>query len=149
MGTWSTGPFDNDSAADFAYEVQNCSEPQARNDLLMITIRAGIERLSTVRLDNVYSWGYELEQAVAATAFVADEYTGEKRFTDCSYARGVGDDDQLNPYVEFLSVRGELVAASRHFLGQLLVCMKRDDIEQDWVDPIRTLFGAVSVEEVT
>lgn len=148
MGTWDTGPFDNDSAADFAGAVQDCSGPEARNDLLLITIRAGIERLKTVRLDNVYSWGYELEQAIAATAFVADEYTGKKRFTDCSYARGVDDDIELKPYVEFLSVRGELVAASRHFLGQLLVCMKRDDIDREWVDPIRTLFAAVNVGEV-
>lgn len=148
MGTWGTGPFDSDSAADFAGDVRGCSDPQARNDLLLITIRAGIERLETVRLDNVYSWGFELEQAIAATAFVADEYTGKKEFTDCSFARGVDDDMELKPYVEFLSVRGDLVAASRQFLSQLLVCMRRDGVDQEWLDPIRLLRIAVNVGEV-
>lgn len=147
MGTWGTGPFDSDSAADFAGDVRGCSDPQARNDLLLITIRAGIERLETVRLDNVYSWGFELEQAIAATAFVADEYRAERRFTNSPYARGVGDDDELKPYVDFLDVRGHLLAASRRFLSELLVIMQRDSIDKDWMDPLRTMRAALGTGE--
>lgn len=148
MGTWDTGPFDNDNAADFAGNIQDCTTPQARHDMLLMTLLAGKERLrqTDCLLDNVYSWGHELEQAIAAGAFVADEYTGVKRFTDNAYARGVGDDDELKPFIE-IQLSGQLLYQARSFIDGMLDCMKRDLIEDEWVEPVQRIRDAFTIKE--
>lgn len=90
MGAWGNGAFDNDSAADFASHVEHCSDVQDRQDLLLVTLLS-VKEMSPTRLDNVqeeYELPYEIEQAVAAAAFVADAADGEHTFTNTPYAQG-------------------------------------------------------------
>lgn len=145
MGTWDTGPFDNDSAADFAYDIQESSTPQERHDVLLMTMRRGTEYVAGHRLDNMYSWGDEVEHAIAAAAFTADEHTGIKQFTNCSYARGVDDDMELKPFAE-IQMSGELLGAARLFTAAMLRRMKRDDIDDEWVEPVRQIREALNKE---
>lgn len=149
MGTWHTGPFDNDSAADFAGDVRDCTGPAARGGLLTAALRGGQEYLRTNRaLTEEYSWGYELEHAIAAAAFVADEYTGEKRFTDCSYARGVGDDMELLPYVEFLPPSAILLIEARWFVKDMLTAMRFSGISEEWVEPVEEIGNVLNKKKV-
>jgi hypothetical protein len=143
MGTWDTGPFDNDSAADFAGAIQDCTGPEARHDLLLATLGAGTEALPRAELTNEYSWGYELEQAFAAAAFVADEYTGRKQFTDTSYARGVDDDMELNPFAE-IRMSEELLKAARLFTGRMISKMGECGIDRELVEPVVEVGFALS-----
>ncbi|MFB7191468.1 DUF4259 domain-containing protein [Streptomyces sp. NPDC056230] len=61
MGTWDTGPFDNDAAADFAGALDDV-EPEAREAL----IRGALIR-------TIHATGYlaEAEEAVAVAALIA------------------------------------------------------------------------------
>lgn len=136
MGTWGTGPFDNDSAADFAGGIQDCSGPDARHDLLLATLRAGTDAAGKADLSNEYSFGYELEFGIAAAAFVADEYAGTKKFTDNSYARGVGEDMELEPFVTFHPPSAELTEAARSFVRATTEAMRRSKIEEKWLEPV-------------
>lgn len=67
MGTWGTAPFDNDTAADFSWEVDDAVSPAAREAL----IRGVLTRA-------VKATGYQAqaEQAVAAAALVAAQCPG-------------------------------------------------------------------------
>lgn len=146
MGTWDAGPFDNDSAADFVGAIQDCTGAEARHDLLLATLGAGTEALPRVELSNEYSWGYELEQAFAAAAFVADEYTGRKQFTDTSYARGVGDDMELKPFVQ-IQMSEELLAAARLFTGRMINKMGECGIDREWAEPVIEVGFALATGE--
>lgn len=148
MGTWDTGPFDNDSAADFAGNIQDCTTPQARHDLLLMALQTGRERLQRTDclLDNVYAWGWELEQAIAAAAFVADEFTSTKQFTDTPYARGVGEDMELKPFVE-IQMSGQLMYRARLFIDGMIDRMWRDQINEEWIDPIKRIREAFIIKE--
>ena len=139
MGTWATGPFDNDNAADFAADVRDRSDRDARHDLLLATLRAGTEALPKADFSNDYSFGYELEFAVAAAAFVSDEYTGCKKFTDISYARGVGDDMGLLPFVEFHPPSDELISAAKIFIGRMVQSLQLAHIDEEWIKPINDI----------
>ncbi|MCX5397847.1 DUF4259 domain-containing protein [Streptomyces sp. NBC_00102] len=66
MGTWDTGPFDNDTAADFA-EVLDDSTPEAREALI---------RAVLVRTIDATGWLSEAEEAVAAAALIAAQCPG-------------------------------------------------------------------------
>lgn len=150
MGTWAAGPFDNDSAADFAQDIHSCSDKDARHDLLLATLRGGSEHLLALgqrgeRLDNEYSWGYELEHAVAAAAFVADEFTGVKCFTDTVYAKEFDEDDEPTVYAEFHPPSAGLLRAATLFLASMLVVMRRDGIDGEWVEPVENIADALTV----
>lgn len=143
MGTWATGPFDNDSAADFAHDVRETHGPAKRQSLLLVTLADGTAYL---RSHQAGEWGWELEHAVAAAAFVADEYTGAKQFTNCSYARGVEDDEELSlkPYVEFGPVLPELLTAARVFVRNLMVWMEAARTDREWTDPVSDIRKALN-----
>ncbi|QHA02275.1 DUF4259 domain-containing protein [Streptomyces broussonetiae] len=66
MGTWGTGPFDNDTASDFAIALDN-AEPEQREFL----IRGALARTAKAT-------GYltEAEEAVAAAALIATQCPG-------------------------------------------------------------------------
>ncbi|MDX2850611.1 DUF4259 domain-containing protein [Streptomyces sp. PA03-3a] len=66
MGTWATGPFDNDTAADFACALDD-AKPEEREAL----IRGVLTR-------TVHAAGYlaEAEEAVAAAALIAAQCPG-------------------------------------------------------------------------
>ena len=142
MGAWGYGPFDNDSAADFAYDVRETHGPTERQSLLLLTLAAGTVYLRSHRAGE---WDWELEFAVAAAAFTADEHTGIKQFTDCSYARGVEDDEELSlkPYVQFGPLAPELLDVSRLFVSRLLVWMEAARTDREWTDPIHAVLRAL------
>jgi hypothetical protein len=141
MGAWGTDPFDNDTAADFAADVREASDVQARQDLLLATMRAPAEKITTFTLTPGYEFGYELEMGIAAAAFVADAHTGTHEFTDNSYARGVADDEALSllPYAELGQMTPDLLEAARGLCRAALGLMERDRVEEEWHVPVRTL----------
>lgn len=145
MGTWATGPFDNDNAADFAGSVRDCSGPEARHDLLLATLRDGARVVGTAVLVNEYAWEYRLDFALAAAAFVADEHTGRKEFTDTPYARGVDDDLELEPYVD-IQLSEELTAAARQFTEQTIHRMRASRIDEEWIEPVTDIHHALTQE---
>lgn len=77
MGTWATGPFDNDTAADFACALDD-AKPEEREAL----IRGVLTR-------TVDAGGYltEAEEAVAAAALIAAQCPGGEP-ADTSYGPG-------------------------------------------------------------
>jgi hypothetical protein len=66
MGTWDTGPFDNDTAADFADALDD-AEPEAREALI---------RGVLVRTIDATGYLAEADEAVAAAALVAAQCPG-------------------------------------------------------------------------
>ncbi|MFD6421152.1 DUF4259 domain-containing protein [Streptomyces sp. NPDC060198] len=66
MGTWDTGPFDNDTAADFADTLDDTA-PEAREALV---------RAVLVRTIDATDWLREAEAAVAAAALIAAQCPG-------------------------------------------------------------------------
>lgn len=148
MGTWAEGPFDNDSAADFAYDIQEAVSGEERHDRLLDALSAGSVYLNTShpRLSDEYAWGYQLEYAIAAAAFTADEHTGVKQFTNCSYARGVDDDMELKPYVD-ITMSDRLLQTARAFTAQMLKRMRRDRISEEWVQPVRDIAAALDMQK--
>jgi Domain of unknown function (DUF4259) len=67
MGTWDTGPFDNDTAADFACALDETASPGEREEL----VRGALTR--TVRATGYLSRAAE---AVAAAALIASQCPG-------------------------------------------------------------------------
>jgi hypothetical protein len=61
MGTWDTGPFDNDAAADFADDLDD-AKPEEREALI---------RGVLTRTVNATGWLTEGDEAVAAAALIA------------------------------------------------------------------------------
>src|SRR5262245_13461015 len=66
MGTWDTGPFDNDTAADFANALDD-AEPEAREALI---------RGVLVRTIDATGYLAEADEAVAAAALIAAQCPG-------------------------------------------------------------------------
>jgi hypothetical protein len=66
MGTWDTGPFDNDSAADFAGDLDD-AKPEDREALI---------RGVLTRTVDATGWLTEGEEAVAAAALIAAQCPG-------------------------------------------------------------------------
>jgi hypothetical protein len=63
MGTWDTGPFDNDTAADFANALDNV-EPEACETLI---------RGVLIRTIDATGYLAEADEAVAAAALIAEQ----------------------------------------------------------------------------
>ncbi|MEU2675042.1 DUF4259 domain-containing protein [Streptomyces sp. NPDC007164] len=76
MSTWDTGPFDNDTAADFANAL-NDAEPETREALI---------RGVLIRTIDATGYLTEAEEAVAAAALIAAQCPGGKP-VDMSYVR--------------------------------------------------------------
>lgn len=68
MGTWDTGPFENDAAADFANDLDDAQE-DAREEL----VRAALTRAVLTR---DYLEGPDGDEAFAAAALVASQCPG-------------------------------------------------------------------------
>ncbi|MFC8424669.1 DUF4259 domain-containing protein [Streptomyces sp. NPDC057236] len=66
MGTWDTGPFDNDTAADFADALDD-AEPEAREALIRGVLIRTIDATGCLT---------EAEEAVAAAALIAAQCPG-------------------------------------------------------------------------
>lgn len=89
MGSYGPGPFDSDTASDFASEVRHASDPEARNDVLHFAMRNLVqaEGLVLARYAD-YELESEVERAVAAVAFIADTIRERCHWTDTVDARG-------------------------------------------------------------
>lgn len=142
MGAWDHGPFDNDTAADFAYEIRECSDMQARSALLLSTLRAAVALdVPPGMLNDDFEMDHRLEEAVAAAAFVADRHTGNSDFTDNPYARGVADDAELSllPPVRLERPTPELLRAAAEALGTIVGYMIRDRVSDEWREPVSAI----------
>lgn len=72
LGTWDAGPFDNDSAADFANDLDDTPEHE-RTALIRTVLTAAVENDSYLDLD-------EGAPAIAAAALVACRLPGGEQF---------------------------------------------------------------------
>ncbi|RYY14277.1 MAG: DUF4259 domain-containing protein [Alphaproteobacteria bacterium] len=76
MGAWGTGPFDNDSAADWAGELTEAT-PQERSRLLRRTLQAVLlHGDSGVELDASSEEDWGAEEAITAAAVIASALPG-------------------------------------------------------------------------
>ncbi|MER6917905.1 DUF4259 domain-containing protein [Streptomyces spiralis] len=75
MGTWDTGPFDNDTAADFAGDLDD-AEPGEREALIR-----GVLTRTVDATDHLW----EAEEAVAAAALIAAQCPGGEPVDDIPY----------------------------------------------------------------
>lgn len=149
MGAWDIGIFDNDTAADFAGSLEDCSGIQARQDLLMATLGAVLER--DIREDEMlegYEMGYELEQALAAAAYVADAKNGRHDFTDCSYAMMLVDKDRFQEddawdYIYVGTPSPELVEKAVLASDKILRHMVWVGVRAEWQRPVEKLLKAL------
>ncbi|MBF6331144.1 DUF4259 domain-containing protein [Nocardia transvalensis] len=73
MGTWDTGPFDNDTAADWSYELQD-ADPAERPGVIRHALTAAAEE--TGYLDSATAC-----EAIAAAAIVASTVPGGQPIT--------------------------------------------------------------------
>ncbi|MFI2301030.1 DUF4259 domain-containing protein [Actinacidiphila glaucinigra] len=112
MGTWATGPFDNDTAADFACALDDAT-PEDREAL----IRGVLTRTG-------HAAGYlaEAEEAVAAAALIAAQCPGGEP-VDTSYG----------PETPMPTFPSDL----RTLADEALARIVRDEsgLSSDWVDP--------------
>lgn len=150
MGTWATRPFDNDNAADFADAVAGCTDTEARTDLLLatlLTVSKGQYDPSLI-LEG-YSYPHEVDNAIAAAAFVADIRNDRHQFTDCSYAMKLDNpDDFMNPqawsHIQFdFPPRPDLVEAAGQAMERVLRDLVHVGITDEWQEPIREILAAL------
>jgi hypothetical protein len=149
MGAWDTGIFDNDNAADFSGSVEYCSDVQARQDLLMATMGAILER--DIRDDEItedYEYGHEVEHALAGAAYVADAKNGRHQFTDNSYAMMLVDKDRFQEddawdHIDVGTPSPELVQTAVKVVDKILRQMVRVGVGADWQEPSVQLLAAL------
>lgn len=144
MGTWDTGPFDSDHAADFASAVIGASEPSARHDLFSITFGAFMDMPDTHPDMAMMCDEYELPsiilEVVASAAYVADGATGDTRWIDSVYARGTDRvTNDLCPVVELGEINGHMVANAHAALAKALRLMRAARISGDRTEPVEQI----------
>jgi hypothetical protein len=141
MGAWDTGIFDNDSAADFAADLETCTDVPARQDLLMATMGAVLER--DIRPDEMtldFEFGYEVEFALASAAYVADAKNGKHEFTDNAYAKMLVDpdnfqDDAAWDHIALGTPSAALVERAVLTMEKILLLMVERGVEAEWREP--------------
>jgi hypothetical protein len=147
MGAWGLGPFDNDTAADFAHDVRACDTLDhplpARTALLLHTMREVIGGDATIHPDEPgrYELDYRVERAVAAVAFTADAVTGICCHTDNSFARGVGDDGEYLPQAQFEPVSPALHSAAMAVLSWVDHRLVMDQTGREFARELHLLYS--------
>lgn len=149
MGAWDHGIFDNDSAADFSGALEDCSDVEARHDLLMATMGAILER--EIRPDEMtpdYEFGYEVEHALASAAYIADAKNGVHQFTDNPFAMGhdrtKADDDPAYWYhIDVGTPSPKMVERAVLVVEKILLDMVMREIDPDWREPSEKLYSAL------
>jgi len=100
MGCWGSGPFDSDTAADFAYEVQE-ADGAGRVEKVRKTMSEYLDATEEeLRVMEGYELDGRIERAVAAAAYVTDGHTGRCQYADTVYARGVRKDADDNDFIK-------------------------------------------------
>ncbi|MFI8450037.1 DUF4259 domain-containing protein [Streptomyces erythrochromogenes] len=112
MGTWGTGPFDNDTAADFA-DALDAAEPGAREPLV---------RGALVRTIDAAGPLWAAEEAVAAAALVAAQFPGGE-----AVGNFCGPEAAMPPFPADLRALADEALA--------LVADDEDGPASGWVDP--------------
>ncbi|MFJ9944918.1 DUF4259 domain-containing protein [Streptomyces erythrochromogenes] len=112
MGTWGTGPFDNDTAADFADALDD-AEPGAREALV---------RGALVRTIDAAGPLWAADEAVAAAALVAAQFPGGE-----AVGNFCGPEAAMPPF------SADLRALADEALAR--VADDEDGPASDWVDP--------------
>lgn len=144
MGAWGPGAFDNDTAADFSGMVENCADEQARMAVLETKLAYLIKHWD--RLYNLpeqgFEYPYEIEQAIAAAAYVADAKNGRYEFTDTPYAQMRVSESKWLPI--------PLDQPSQHLVTLALVAMScvKTALEikgfaREWIEPIEAILAAL------
>lgn len=143
MGAWGHGPFDNDTAADFAAELRHAADLPTRTQVLLTTLRTvvfGTEVEISDGEPGLYELDYRVERAVAAVAFTADMARGRCHHTDNAFARGVAkDDEHLNPPVELEPVSPELAATCMALLDWVTHRLVLDDAGKEFTAVLDSL----------
>ena len=111
MGTWDAGPFDNDSAADFANDIDDAPEDQ-RVAVIRAELLAAVENDAYLDLD-------EGAPAVAAAALVAHRLPGGAQFTPNGYGHEVPIPDLPPSFVPLAISAVERVLGDRSELAAL------------------------------
>lgn len=132
MGCWGVGPFDSDTAADFAHEVRSGSDTEARQDILLFTMRNLVQATDlTLHSMADYELESDVERAVAAVAFIADKIRKRDHWTNTSFARGCKDTppyDLLDP-VDIGDVPDALWVTAMAVLDKVKHLLLTDDSE--------------------
>ncbi|MFF9055669.1 DUF4259 domain-containing protein [Streptomyces erythrochromogenes] len=114
MGTWGTGPFDNDTAADFADALDD-AEPGAREALV---------RGVLVRTIDATGYLWEADEAVAAAALVAVQCPG-----------GVALGTPCGPKASMPPFSADLRALADEALSRIADNEDADGPASNWFDP--------------
>lgn len=147
MGAWADGPFDNDHAADFAYQIQDASGPEARHDICRMTFRTFMgedERDPKSPLSDLEE-GYELpsimEEVIACAAYIDDAVRGDTRWTDTPYAKHYpsGDLEEAGIIPEFGEVPADVIADAHTALVKAVRLMQAKNIGNLWWTPADTI----------
>ncbi|MER6390530.1 DUF4259 domain-containing protein [Streptomyces sp. NPDC001523] len=112
MGTWDTGPFDNDTAADFANALDD-AEPEAREALIRGVLVRTVDAIGCLT---------EAEEAVAAAALIAAQ---------CPEGDPV--DTPYGPETPMPLFPSDLRALAREALARIVG--DEDGLASNWVDP--------------
>ncbi|CAM5693778.1 DUF4259 domain-containing protein [Streptomyces chartreusis] len=112
MGTWDTGPFDNDSAADFAGDLDDAN-PEEREALI---------RGVLTRTVDATGWLTVGEEAVAAAALIAAQCPGGSPI-DTPY----GPAEPMPAFPDDLRILADTALAR--------IISNQDGAASSWVDP--------------
>jgi Domain of unknown function (DUF4259) len=130
MGSYGPGPFDSDTASDFASEVRHASDPEARADVLHFAMRNLVqaEGLVLARYAD-YELESEVERAVAAVAFIADQVRERCHWTNTADARGCTGEPpyDLLPAPELAPVSDTLWISAMAVLDKVDLLLAPDD----------------------
>lgn len=149
MGAWGYDIFDNDTAADFSSYVENCSDTEARQDLLMATMGAVLEAsVEPEAMAEGYEFDYKVEQALAAAAYVADARNGRHDFTDTAYAMGLREDadfkdDDAWYHLDIGTPSQALVDRAVLTVEKIIEAMLRYSVAAEWREPSEKLYTAL------
>jgi hypothetical protein len=152
MGCWGPGPFDSDTAADYAHEVRSASDLEARADVLHFAMRNLVqaEELTLHRFED-YELESVVERAVAAVAFVADRIRNRCHWTDTSFARGCKREEpyDLLPPVELAPVTDPLWVCAMAALDKVQHLLLTDDSAGDYLKVLGELRDDLRQHEPT
>jgi hypothetical protein len=139
MGMWGCGPFDNDTAADFAASLSEEASVINRAWLIIEALADALDaELKPVDL-RVYALGGLLERAVAAAAFVADAHQGVVNFTDSAYARAFGDDDEPLDPPDIGMPDSDLVGLASRAIHKTMAYMEKNGADSYWRDEVAAI----------
>lgn len=146
MGSWGDGPFDNDHAADWAWQVRSAATPQERTGVLTTALRGLLDTTSTFRLEPYDSFELDptVEEAVAAVAFITDKARGRCHHTDTSFALGCRDEEPYDnlPPPELAVVSDALFALAMATLDRVERLLLTDPT----ADPYRQTLAALRAD---